>query len=348
MKRHTQHSRRGINLVAAALFSAAAGAATMVTLPAEAADRQVKMLLDWIHNGPNSGFVIAKEKGFYKSAGLDVSIEPGKGSGSTAQLIASKVADFGFSDGYVVASAVGRGMDIKMVAGVFRRNPTAVIALQKSGITTAKQLEGKTIGIATGAAQFQQWPAYVGGCKLDNSKIKIVNIDPAGYIASMMAGQVDAVAGFAQGMVPGLEVRAKENAQILWYADCGVTTVSNGIIAHNDLVKSDPALIKTFVAASLRGFLYGRANPQEAIEILKKYQPNLTPAITNREMEISWTNWVTPNTAKKPLGWMSEDDWSATVKVAKQFGGMTADVKTTQLYTNEFVPGDASFVPPQN
>ncbi len=348
MKRHNQYSQRRSHIVAAALFSIAAGAVTILAQPAAAADRPVKMLLDWIHNGPNSGFVVAKEKGFYKEVGLDVAIEPGKGSGSTAQLIASKVADFGFSDGYVVTSAIGRGMDIKVVAGVFRRNPTAVIALEKSGITTAKQLEGKTIGIATGAAQFQQWPAFVGGCKLDGNKVKVVNIDPAGYVASMIAGQVDAVAGFAQGMVPGVEVRANQNANILWYADCGVSTVSNGIIAHNDLIKSDPELVKKFLAASLRGFLYGRANAQESIDILKKYQPNLTPAITNREMSISWSNWVTPSTAGKPLGWMSEEDWASTIKVAKDFGGMTADVKTSQVYTNEFVPTEASFIPPQN
>lgn len=343
-----QHTKRGSHFFAAALFSVVAGAATILAQPAEAADRPVKMLLDWIHNGPNSGFVVARDKGFYKEAGLDVSIEPGKGSGSTAQLIASKVADFGFSDGYVVTSAVGKGMDIKMVAGIFRRNPTAVIALKKSGITTPQQLEGKTIGITTGAAQFQQWPAYIGGCKLDGGKVKVVNIDPAGYAPAMIAGQVDAVAGFAQGMVPGLEVRANENVQIMWYADCNVNTISNGIIAHSDLVKSDPALVKAFVAASLRGFLYGRANPKEAIEILKKYQPNLTPAITSREMEISWNNWVTPKSAGKPLGWMAEDDWASTINVAKQFGGMTVDLKTAQLYSNEFVPTEASFVPPQN
>lgn len=347
MEQLNRHTLRRSHLFAAALFSAVAGAAVLMAQPVQAADRPVKMLLDWIHNGPNSGFVVAKEKGFYKEAGLDVSIEQGKGSGSTAQLIASKVADFGFADGYVVTNGVAKGMDLKMVAGVFRRNPTAVIALQKSSVTSAKELEGKTIGIATGAAQFQQWPAFVGGCKLDGSKIKVVNIDPAGYVASMIAGQVDAVAGFAQGMVPGIEVRANQDARIMWYADCGVNAVSNGIIVHSDFLKSDPAVIKSFVAASLRGFLYGRANPAEAIEILKKYQPNLTPAITNREMSISWTNWVTPNTADKPLGWMSEQDWASTIEVAKQFGGMTANLKTSQLYTNEFVPTEASFIPPQ-
>jgi ABC-type nitrate/sulfonate/bicarbonate transport system substrate-binding protein len=55
------------------------------------------MRLDWLYQGPNAGFLIAQEKGFYEQAGLSVEIGPGKGSGSTAQLVASKAAQFGFA-----------------------------------------------------------------------------------------------------------------------------------------------------------------------------------------------------------------------------------------------------------
>src|SRR6266849_10854628 len=84
--------------------------------------RQVTMRLDWLYQGPNAGFLIAQDKGFYEQAGLSVEIGPGKGSGSTAQLVASKAAQFGFADGFVVGNGVSKGMGIKMVAGIFRRN----------------------------------------------------------------------------------------------------------------------------------------------------------------------------------------------------------------------------------
>ena len=84
--------------------------------------RQVTMRLDWLYQGPNAGFLIAQDKGFYEQAGLNVEIGPGKGSGSTAQLVASKATQFGFADGFVVGTSVSKGMNIKMVAGIFRRN----------------------------------------------------------------------------------------------------------------------------------------------------------------------------------------------------------------------------------
>jgi ABC-type nitrate/sulfonate/bicarbonate transport system substrate-binding protein len=61
--------------------------------------RQVTMRLDWLYQGPNAGFLIAQDKSFYEQAGLNVEIGPGKGSGSTAQLVASKATQFGFADG---------------------------------------------------------------------------------------------------------------------------------------------------------------------------------------------------------------------------------------------------------
>jgi len=227
------------------------------------AKRQVTMRLDWLYQGPNAGFLIAQDKGFYEQAGLNVEIGPGKGSGSTAQLVASKATQFGFADGFVVGNSVSKGMSIKMVAGIFRRNPTAVVVLDESDIKTPKDLEGKTIGGPTGGTQFVQWPAFVKGCGLDGSKIRFTNIDPAGSPPGLITGQIAAIAGYAQGLVPSVEIRGNKKARVLWYADCGVTAVSNGIIVHTDLIKDDPEIIRSFVAASLRGFLYGRAHPDE-------------------------------------------------------------------------------------
>jgi NitT/TauT family transport system substrate-binding protein len=130
-------------------------------------------------------------------------------------------------------------MSIKMVAGI-RRNPTAVVMLDESDIKTPKDLEGKTVAIPTGATQFQQWPAFVKGCGLDADKIRIANIDPAGSPPALITGQVPAIAGYAQGYVPSVEIRGNKKARILWYADCGVTAVSNCIVVHNDLIKEQP------------------------------------------------------------------------------------------------------------
>ncbi len=318
-------------------------------LPVEAATnlQPVSLRLDWVFGGPTAGFLAAKDKGFYSDAGLDVTIGPGKGSGSTAQLVAAKADMIGFADGYVVGNSVAKGMNIRMVAGIYRRIATAVMVLEESPIKTPKDLEGKTVSIPAGGAQYQQWPAFVKGCGLDGSKIKVVNIDPAASPTALGLGKVEAVAGFVMGHVPIIETRMGKKVRIFWYADCGITTVSNGIIVHNDLVKESPGLVRAFVAASLKGLLWARKNPDEAVAIVPKFSETVNPAIARREIELAWNTWVTPNTRGKPLGWMSEKDWEETVKNLREYGGVTAPLEPKALYTNDFVPTGDEFVPPQ-
>src|ERR1700684_1606770 len=69
----------------------AAGVLAVPAVRARAAGplKPVSMMMDWIYQGPNVGFMLAREKGFYREAGLDVTLTSGKGSGSTAQLVAS-------------------------------------------------------------------------------------------------------------------------------------------------------------------------------------------------------------------------------------------------------------------
>ena len=309
--------------------------------------RPITLQTDWIFGGPNAGFLVAKDKGYYAAEGLDVAVGQGKGSGNTAQIIASKAAQFGFADGYVVGNTVSKGAKLKMVAAVFRRNPAAVIVLDESGIKSPKDLAGKTVGIATGSAQFQEFPGFLKGINLDPTKVRVVNVDGAGAVPALINGQVGAIAGFAQGYVPAIEIRGKKKVRSFWYSDAGVVCMSNGLIVHEDTL-SEPDLIRAVVRASLKGFLYGRANPDEMAAIVKKHLEATDIAITLREAQLSWSTWVTRTSANKPLGWMPPEDWSATVSALKTYGGVNTPLEASDLYTNDFVPEGKEFIPPQN
>ena len=81
---------------------------------------------------------------------------------------------------------------------------------------------------------------------------------------------------------------------------------------------------------------------------MKKFQPTADPAITQLELETSWKTWVTPNTKGRLLGWGSDADWASTVEILKQHAGVTAPLTPErEIYTNEFVPSGAEYVPPQ-
>jgi NitT/TauT family transport system substrate-binding protein len=329
-----------------------AGTATLTLAPYRAARaagplKPVAMTLDWIYEGPNLGFLVAHDQGYYRDAGLDVTITAGKGSGNTAQLVANKATQIGFADGYAASNGIAKGMEIKTVASVYRGNPSAIMVLDDSPIKTPKDLEGRTLAMIAGSGQFQQWPAFVKGAGLDAAKIKIVNLTPPSLGPALISGQVDAIGGYVQSYVPIIELRGQKKVRSFWFSDYGVNVVSNGIIAHQDLIKSDPDLLRAFVPASIKGFLYARQHPDEAAASVKKYSETIDETIIKREFEVSWKTWVTPNTKGKPLGWGADADWTSAIEVLKQYGGVTAPLTTSQLFTNDFVPTGAAYVPPQ-
>ena len=309
--------------------------------------KPVTMTLDWLYEGTNVGFLVAHEQGFFREAGLDVAVSSGKGSGSTAQLVASKATQIGFSDGYVVGNGIAKGMAIKTVGSIFRRGPATIMVLAESSIKTPKDLEGKTVAMTASSAVFQQWPAFVQGAGIDAAKINIVNVDSAGLGPALISGKVDAIGGYPASYVPSIEILGKKEARILWFSDSGVSVVGNGIVVHQDLLKSDPDIVRAFIPAAIKGFLYGRQNPDAAVAAVQKYQSTADAAIVKRGFEISWKTWVTPHTKGKPLGWEADEDWASTIQVLKQYGGVTGSLQPSDVFTNEFIPTGAEYVPPQ-
>jgi NitT/TauT family transport system substrate-binding protein len=237
-------------------------------------------------------------------------------------------------------------MAIKTVGSIFRRNPSAIMVLGDSPINAPKDLAGKTVAITATSAVFQQWPAFCKGAGVDTTNIQMVSIDPAGIGPALISGKVDAIGGYVGSYIPSVELRSKKEVRAFWMADYGVTVVSNGIIVHQDLLNSDPDLVRAFVPATIRGFLYGRQHPEEAVAAVSRYIESADPAITKRELEISWKTWVSPNTKGKPLGWGAEADWTSTIDVLKQYASVTGPLVASDLFTNEFVPTGAEYVPP--
>lgn len=302
--------------------------------------------LDWIFQGPNDGFVVAEKKGFYDAAGLDVNVKSGTGSATTAKLVSNGSADMGFSDGYVVAQYRAKGAPLKMVGSIYRSNPNGIISLPSAHIQTPGDLVGKKVGIPSGASQAQQWPVFTKGCKLTG--VAVANISASSEVQALLQHRVDAIAGYVQGLAPGVKIKGHKTPRVLPYTACGVKAVSNGIIATDSYIKENPGVVRAFVKASVKGFLYARQHPKEAVKIVQDFDPTVNPKVTLSEMRYSWRTWVPPNTAGKPLGWMSREDWQETLKLVRHQGGGGRPVTANSVFTNKYVPKGSQFVPPQN
>jgi NitT/TauT family transport system substrate-binding protein len=296
----------------------------------------VTVLLDWFPDGYHAPFYVAREKGYYREAGLEVEIKEGRGSGAVAQLVGTKNATFGFAEGGAMAKGVAAGIPVKMVAGVFRQTPLGIASLVSTGIKGPKDLEGKTYGAVPGAASHNLWPAFVAANNVDQSTITIVNLDTTGADAAVLSGRVH----FADGIVSGEPVRytaAGQEGTILLYGDYGLRVVGHGIIANVDTIKERPELVRAFIQASLKGWDDTRKNADGAIDIFVSNNPEKNRDTARRALQGTLGLLESESTRGKPLGFQSEADWQSTLEILAATG-LASLPAVDQVFTNDFVP----------
>src|SRR5436853_5800581 len=122
--------------------------ASLFAAPTLAADA-VSFRLNWYLGGLHVPFYYGKEKGYYAAEGIDLTINEGRGSANTVQVVAAGSDTFGLADSSSVISTAARGADVKSVMSLLNTTGFSVVSLADAPIKTPKDLEGKKLGVST-------------------------------------------------------------------------------------------------------------------------------------------------------------------------------------------------------
>ena len=323
------------------LFSRTATAAAVVaasfafaTAPA-AAQTNVTFLLNVPPAGYNAGFELAVEKGFYKEAGLDVTIEPGNGSQTTAQLLSVGKYDIGFADSAPVMKLISQGAKLKILATILQGNPNAVTALKKTGLKSAADIKGRSVAMPTGGSQVALFPLVLAANNLKESDIKLVNMPPEAMVSALIQGTVEVILG----SVDQYDIQLKNQGQQFdsyLFIDSGAPTVSTSIIASEDFLAKHPDVAKNFVTASLKGWYATLDNPAEAVAAMKKMFPDANEKLAPAQIEA--TRFLMCVNRAKFVGKAIPAQWDDTVKIFAQIGVLPGDVPASKYYTYDYLP----------
>jgi NitT/TauT family transport system substrate-binding protein len=252
----------------------ALGLAVTAALPAAAqTTTPIKFQLDWRFEGPAALFLASDAKGYYKAAGLNVTIDAGNGSGGTVQRVASGTYDMGFADLAALMEFHANNPDAPnkpvAVMMVYNNTPAAVLALKKSGIKSPADLNGKKLGAPVFDAGRRGWPIFAKANGVQN--VTWTSMDPPLRETMLARGDVDAITGFSFTSLLNLEARnvKAEDVVILPYAAHGVKLYGNVIIASPKMVKENPAAVKAFLSAFTKGAKEVMANPDASIDYVK-------------------------------------------------------------------------------
>ena len=249
-------------VVAMALTSAQAWAADKVTLQ-----------LKWVTQAQFAGYYVAKDKGFYKEENLDVEIKPGGPDIAPAQVLAGGGADVVLDWMPSALATREKGVALVNIAQPFKSSGMMLTCRKDSGIKTPADFKGKTLGVWFFGNEypFLSWMSQLG-IKTDGSSegVKVLkqgfNVDP------ILQKQADCVSTMTyneywQIIDAGLK---PDDLVVFKYEEQGVATLEDGIYVLEDKLK-DAAFVDRmvrFVRASMKGWKYAEANPDEAADIV--------------------------------------------------------------------------------
>jgi NitT/TauT family transport system substrate-binding protein len=249
-----------------------AALAALSLLPAQAQER-VTLQLKWVAQAQFAGYFVAKDRGFFREEGLDVTIRPGGPDIAPPQVIAGGNADVVIEWMPAALAARERGVALVNIAQPFKRSGMMLTCRKDAGVNTPADFKDKTLGVWFFGNEypFMAWMSRLG-LKTDGSPggVRVIkqgfNVDP---IIQRQAACVSTMTYNEYWQVIDAGLRA-DQLSVFNYTDQGVSTMEDGLyVLENRL--ADPAFVQRmakFVRASMRGWEWARANPDAAAKIV--------------------------------------------------------------------------------
>lgn len=318
----------------AAGLSGCAGAASEKSAEGESPEN-VTVILDYVANTNHTGLYVALDQGYYKEAGMDVSIvEPTEGA--TATLIAVGKGDFGISyqEDVTIARTSDDPLPVKAVAALIQHNTSGFVTYGDKDIHSPKDFEGKTYAGWGGPGEEAVLKAVMAKDGGDFSKLDMVISDGSGFEA--LKDKVD-VMWFFEGW-DNIKCRLNDfpiNYMELRQLDKRLDYYTPVIIASEDTLKNKPEMTKKFLEATAKGYRYAIEHPKESAEILHKYAPDYSLEMLTMSQEYLAGKYMEDT---KRWGEMKDSVWDNYTDFLVEYGVIEEDIPADQCYTNEFLP----------
>ena len=284
----------------------AATLAILIAWPALAQTR-IKFTLDGPIEGPEALFLVPHDRGYFKTEGLDVTIDDALSPLDPILRVASGGYELGFAD----INALIKYRDqhpsaaIKAIYMVYNKPPYAIVARKSRGITEPRQLEGKKIGAPAAGSTFAQWPLFAKLNSIELSKVTIEKIGIPVRAPMLAAGQIDAALGSSFRLYVDLKDRGVpvDDIVLMPMASYGMKLYGNTIVVNSKFADEKPDLVKSFLRAFNRGLKQTIRNPAEAVEAILRRDDSAKKAVELERLRMAIAeNVLTPEVKADGLG----------------------------------------------
>ena len=293
---------------------------------------KVILQTDWYAEPEHGGFYQALVKGYYREAGLDVTIQQGGPNSIPAQKIATGAVTFAIARSYDVAIAYSRGIPVVMIGALMQRDPQAIMFHRESGIRTFKDLDGRNLMAVPGST-------YIPLME-QTFHIKVA-ITPLDFGLSRFMADKNFVQQCFITNEPYYVHKQGADVGTLLLSDTGFAPYRVWY-AKRSFLKEHPDVARAFTAASIRGWReYVTGDPTEANALIASLNPKMDHEFIDYSVKaIKDYQLVTGDPAAgETVGQIRRERLDQELKQMAALGQFERPVTVDDVF-------DASFLPP--
>lgn len=298
---------------------------------------KVSFIPQWLPQSQFAGYYVAYEKGFYRERGLDVKILRGGPDWPPSELLAQGKADFGTMLLTTGITRRAQGVKLVNIAQLGQRSALMLVAKKASGINTPEDINGKKVGLW--GEDFQGQPRAF----FRKYNLKVTMIPQAATLNLFLRGGVEVASAMWYNeyhtiLNAGLN---PEELTTFFMADHGLNFLGDGIYCLESTVKTHPERCRRFVQASLEGWQYAFAHPEEALNIVMKYvdAANVaTDRVHQKWMLERMKDIILPPGSNIPMGTLQAEAYEQVVQEMQKDGLIQKIPPFAEFFFNSVTP----------
>ena len=320
-------------------FNAALSALAAFTILAAgpaAAQQKLDFILNWVPGGDHAPYYYAKKAGWYAKEGIDLNLEPGKGSALATQKVGAGANPIGLADMGGVLVAKGKGADTVAVFNVYANSPQGLYWLKSSGIKSIKDFPGKKIGNPAADGARTMWPALAKANGIDPKSVTWVNIDANAKLSGLKSKAIDITTSF-YNIHHIFQRELGADMGFLAWREVGLNPYGNSVIVNAEFLAKNRPLVDKFVKVTQRAFAACVKDPKPCVQAL--IDANGALSLDNETVNWQLVEVLMSDKTSREVALGIHDDarMKADYELVRDYVGIDKPFDVKSTYTNEFL-----------
>lgn len=289
------------------------GLLLIFNFPSFATSEKINLQLKWLNSFQFAGYYAAKEKGFYAEENLDVELLERKMGVNNIQQVINGESEYGVADTALLVERLN-GIPVVVLASIFQHSPLVYVSLKSSGIVSPHDIRGKRIMDDDYDNAPLQTLLYEAGIKGN----EVTHIPNTANIDDLIQGNTDVVLAYSTDEIDHYQQRGVE-INVINPRNYGIDFLGDNLFTTQTEIDKHPERVKKFLRASLKGWEYAAAHPDEMVDLIfEKYN---TQPLTREHLKFEATEtlkMIAPNNI--PIGQSNLNRFERIAETYKELG----------------------------